>query len=71
MTEVVESHSHDYVILCKTPFCHQTCSKDSPCWLDEVGGYVGKAHMATNCRQPLGDKGGLQHTAGKKLEPQS
>lgn len=71
MAEVMESHSYDYVTLHKTPFCHQTCPKDSPCWLDEVGGHVGKAHMAINCRQPLGPKGALWHTARKKLGPQS
>lgn len=65
MTKVIEPHSHDYIMLHKIPSYYQTCSEDSPCWLAEVGGYVGKVRMAVNCRQVLRAEGGLQHTASE------
>ena len=43
MVKVMRCHSHDYVMLDKPLSCKQICSRDAPCWLDEVNGHSGKS----------------------------
>ena len=38
MPKVMKSHLHDYVTLPKFLPCYGTCSRDSPCCVDEAGG---------------------------------
>lgn len=62
---------YDYIMTYKTPSRWLLCSRDSPCWLDEVG----EAHVARNCEKSLGAEGSFKPTAGKKwklsvLQPQ-
>lgn len=63
MPKVMKSHFHDHVTLHKILPCYVTRSRDSPCWVDEAGGCVRKAHMAMNCRQPQ------KHRKASSIQP--
>ena len=42
MVKGMRCHSRDYVMLDKPLSCKHICSRNAPCWLDEVNGHIGK-----------------------------
>ena len=47
----------------------RTLMLETPRGRDEASSHAGKAHMARNCRQPLGNEGSLQSIVSKRLGP--
>lgn len=58
-------HCCGYVMSCRTPL-QQTRARGSLWGLEEVRGNAGQAHVARNCKWPLGPEGVHQWTASKK-----